>query len=252
MAWLTRHSFAATCHLIAFGALLGAAIDVQPLSDYVDQFWMQGLTLTTRRWYYKCAGGCDEDDRSFFVARPNNAVSIEGPFKTGLPGVASMYVLWSSVVHWMTYFELINPITSKWVDYVVTAPTMLSVIAVVFGSTSVSTVIISPIILALLLVSAGLVEPPVHDQQTIRRNRKMTRSWLRLSKDVSLKRVGIVAFLCIVHVLLWVPIFLAADKVSTEPDDDESPTPAVFLGVAPRTVILLFLTVRFESRACFL
>lgn len=101
---------------------------------------------------------------------------------------------------------------SKWIDYTVTAPVMMAVIALVFGSTSATTVVVVPILLAVLMVAAALIEPPPS------------------GGGVFPVKMGVFVVLFVLYVLLWVPIGIAVDDITS---DGGEVTPIVSEGTAP-------------------
>ena len=127
--WITRHSFAAVIHLIALAVLLIVAHVERDLSEYTEQFWYIGTALTTRKWLRDCGPLVEcTDDTPIYVPRSHTVTFIKGPFNTGIVGVASLYVFWSSVMHWLTWAGKVSAQKSKWIDYCITAPIMLSVL----------------------------------------------------------------------------------------------------------------------------
>jgi len=133
--WITRHSFAAVIHLIALATLLIVAHVERDLSEYEKQFWYIGTSLTTRKWLRNCGQHVPcTDNTPIYVPQPRSVIFIKGPFNTGIVGVASLYVFWSSVMHWLTWAGKVSAQKSKWIDYCITAPIMLSVLgSVSFG-----------------------------------------------------------------------------------------------------------------------
>jgi len=235
---ISRHLLAAVVHGCAFVALLvaAAAESDDGLAAYQDLFWYAGPALTTRRWYASCSPTCS--DASFLVAPLRGSTRVVGPFGAGLPGVASIYVLWSTVVHAVVwYFVESRPDRehllryAKWVDYTVTAPVMMAVIALLFGSTSSTAVIFVPLGMAMLLVVAGAIEPPT------------------TPTAVSYRRLAVFAALCVLFVVLWVPIFKAADAAtdkSAERDITASVRavsgPAEWIGTFCAVIFIAFLS----------
>ena len=130
-------------------------------------------------------------------------------------------------MHTLVATSLLEANVSKWIDYTVTAPVMMAVIALVFGSTSVTTVVVVPILLAMLMVAAALIEPPA------------------AGGGVFPVKVGVFAILFVLYVLLWVPIGMAVDDITTKgweiPDVvSEGTAPAGPLWAFYFTLFLLF------------
>ena len=119
---------------------------------------------------------------------------------------------WSAIVHTLVAIGRLGANASKWVDYTVTAPVMMAVIALVFGSTSATTVVVAPILLAALMVAAALIEPPAE------------------GGGVFPAKIGVFALLFVLYVLLWVPIGIAVDAITSE---GAEVTALVFEGTAP-------------------
>lgn len=196
-----------------------------------------GIALTTRRWYKACSPTCS--DASFLVAPLRGSTRVTGPFGAGLPGVASIYVLWSTVMHAVVWAFLENRPGrehlvrwAKWVDYTVTAPVMMAVIALLFGSTSATAVVIVPLGMAVLLITAGAIEPPESRDPHIRR------------------RIAVFAALCVLFVILWVPIFRAV-AAATDESAERDITATVRAASGPAEWIATFAAVVFIAFSSF-
>tara|TARA_B100000963_G_scaffold29206_2_gene21607 strand:+ start:328 stop:1467 length:1140 start_codon:yes stop_codon:yes gene_type:complete len=162
-----RHAFASLVHFIAFWFLLGFALaEDSTLSVYKQQFWWvrDKLALTPRRWHYQCVDetgklnatllDCAENDRRFYVKS-----RMEGITHVNVLVLACLYVMWSAIGHLLSVFMIKKQRLIRWVDYSVTAPTMLVVLSVSFGADSLTAIVIAPCVLAVLLVIAGILEP---------------------------------------------------------------------------------------------
>lgn len=163
-----RHLFAFAVHFSAFWFLLGFALaEDSSLNVYKKQFWWvrDKFSLTPRRWYFQCVNStgqlnstlldCNEDDRRFYVKRdPSESVTY-----INVLVLACLYVAWSACGHLISAFVVEKQRIIRWLDYAVTAPTMLVVVSVAFGSDSLTAIVLAPSILAVLLVIAGILEP---------------------------------------------------------------------------------------------
>ena len=163
MRWWTKHSVAFAVHALAFSFLLGFAAEKQPLSDYNSNFWIEPSKTSWEpiAWKYTCstactttnctAHSCPDDDKQFYVEKPDDALTIN------IVGLASVYVGWSALGHlvswiWQRYLRLIRHF-----DYAVTAPTMLVVLGCTYGLSSLW-LIVNPVILAVLILISAAIE----------------------------------------------------------------------------------------------
>ncbi len=113
------HLFASAVHTAAFIALLAAAYDTADRKTYLKQFWYRGPALTVRRWFEQCSlTTCDTE--IFRVFPPPDATFIRAA-GFGIPGVASIYVLWSAIIHFLTWYRGWSGNVTKWIDYTVRA-----------------------------------------------------------------------------------------------------------------------------------
>ena len=172
MAWFTpqqaRHLFAATVHFVAFWFLLGFALEEDSSLDaYKHQFWWvhKKWSLVPRKWYFKCydpATGtfdpndfsCRDRDKRFYVKHDQG----EAITYVNALVLACLYVGWSAVGHVLAGLWPKWQREVRWLDYSVTAPTMLVVLSLSFGADSVIAILVAPTLLAMLLVFAGILE----------------------------------------------------------------------------------------------
>ena len=161
-----RHLFGFAVHFSAFWFLLGFALSEDPgLSVYGDQFWWEPkkFGLAPRRWYYQCVDStgqlnatlldCDADDKRFYVRTP-----AASTVRVNILVLACLYVFWSAAGHLASVFVVARQRELRWLDYAVTAPTMLVVLSLAFGADSATAIVIAPSVLAALLVLAGILE----------------------------------------------------------------------------------------------
>lgn len=158
MQWWTKHSVAFAVHASAFVFLLGFAADRQPLSEYDSNFWIEASKTSWEpiAWKYTCskpgnAATCPDDDKQFYVEKPDDALAIN------IIALASLYVGWSALGHLVTWLWQKHHRLIRHADYAVTAPTMLVVLGCTYGLSSVW-LIINPIILSILIVISALIE----------------------------------------------------------------------------------------------
>ncbi len=233
-----RHLFAFVVHFAAFWFLLGFAIaEDSSLKVYSRQFWWvhEKLGISPRRWYYNCidADGnldstlftCADDDKRFYVKQsPNETIT-----HINVLVLASLYVIWSALGHLLSVFFVDRQRELRWLDYAVTAPTMLVVVSVAFGADSATAIVAAPVVLAVLLVAAGILE---------RRQDELTGV-----KGMSFYRTTTMAMLFLAFVPVMVPLLYASYDITVDYDPGT--------GTAPDFVFAfsLYLTVCFSSFA---
>ena len=183
------HLICGTVHVISSAALLGAGLGMNSFNTY-DRSVSKSF-FDIQKWFFMCynkaaktytAGtqACPETDRMFYEDTATTEL-----YKMNVLIAAAMYSFWSGLVHFIaahysqptgqgsystegrefTFFGLIGPqfgrtreaILRFSLDYAVTAPLMLSVFCIVFASNNLFSVIVGPIILALLLLASTLV-----------------------------------------------------------------------------------------------
>lgn len=159
----TKHFFAALVHTAAFGFLIGYAIHKQPLSEYgKGNYWIDTGRISWEpiAWKFTCkdsavvtADKCSDSQKQFYVTKPDDAIAIN------IIGLASFYVAWSALGHYFVWFFQKWHREIRYVDYMLTAPTMLVVLAATYGMTSLWTLVNSTL-LGLLLFISYFVERP--------------------------------------------------------------------------------------------
>ena len=158
----TKHAVAAAVHTIAFGFLLGFAADRQPLADYGDgNYWIDAKRTSWEpiAWKFTCAQDvdsppdCPDSEKQFYVEKPKDVAAVN------IIALASFYVGWSALGHAVTWWFQRWHREIRYIDYTLTAPTMLVVLAATYGLTSVW-MIINPVLLGLLMMASYFVERP--------------------------------------------------------------------------------------------
>lgn len=160
-----RHAVACAVHTGAFIFLLAYASHKSDgkLSTYRKQFWVnlrEWSYAEPRRWLFNCfvnntfvnTTRCDDDDKRFFVEE------VEYEYTVNILLWATFYVGWSALLHGIASWKVEWTRELRWFDYMVTAPTMLFVVALAFGSDSITVLIIMPIVLAKLLFVGWMAE----------------------------------------------------------------------------------------------
>lgn len=169
--WATRDFLAATIHIASGIALLAVAATEGPcagkgascLDTYRHRFWYRSsrpFYFTPRKWYYTCSAGgweyCSEDERTFLVDPPANAVFVNAI------ALAASYTFVSGVHHLIVWSGIVTSARSaidlRWLDYAISAPSMLAVIGLVFGSDSAGAIVWAPVLLAWLLIVGWAAE----------------------------------------------------------------------------------------------
>lgn len=216
-----RHLVAGLIHLAAVVSLLiVAAIENDSLSAYSKNFWLDPdkWTVDPRLWLYQCAdktvgtiSSCPDDDKMFYVEKPSNARRIN------IVVLATFYVLWSSLQHFYTYYRPETERIARWVDYTVTAPTMLCVVGLAFGADSVTVLIVAPLGLAILLVLAGIVE----------RRTDEVKDYRRFSRE------AIVVLTFLLYPITVAPVMYSSVVVTHEDRETVDDRSSYDIGVAP-------------------
>lgn len=248
-----RHRLACAVHFIAFWILLGYAIDRSGnnLDVYDRQFWINTDNYEfdrPRRWLYRCyvnetfinSTSCDGDDKRFYVEPAQNRLKIN------ILAVALFYVAWSSLLHGRASFVPEQTRTLRWIDYSVTAPTMLIVLGLAFGADSVTALIFMPILLSALLIVACYVEqqatfagPSISARahQTLVRLTKSNPAFVPWQKVDPRRQVVIVAI-----ILLYIPVILPACLTSKQITKEQHPiNQTTGVGEAPDYVFYMTL-----------
>lgn len=228
-----RHLFAFAVHFSAFWFLLGFALaEDSDLSVYGDQFWWETTKfgLGPRRWYYQCVNGtgqlnaslltCDSGDRRFYVRTPTAAT-----VHVNILLLACLYVFWSSAGHLASVFAVGRQRELRWLDYSVTAPTMLVVLSVAFGADSATAIVIAPSVLAVLLVLAGILERRESEPEG--------------AEAMSYYRLCSIAVLFLSYVPVMLPALYAAYDITVDYEPGTGTAPDFVFAFAV-TVVLLF------------
>ena len=206
-----RHLFAATVHFVAFWFLLGFALgEDSSLDAYKHQFWwVHGKwSLAPRKWYFKCynatAGAfdlgdfsCSDSGKRFYVKRePTEAITY-----VNVLVLACLYVGWSAVGHVVSGLRPEWQREVRWLDYSVTAPTMLVVLSLAFGAESATAIILAPTLLAMLLVFAGILERRADEPG---------------AQGLSYYRVNTIALLFLLFVPAMIPALYASSAITKD------------------------------------
>lgn len=241
-SYLDRHLWAAVVHFVSFATLLGLAAhearDRGGLGSYRDQFYYEtdSLSLEPRQWKYTCAvdsaGGveaCPDKEKQFYVTLPPGAVRVNAI------AMASSYAAVSGCNHlavWTLQMSGQAVATLRWVDYSVTAPTMLAVVGLIYGAVTVTAVVLAPAILAVLLVVAGIAE--------------------RASDGAALGRPALatVALLCLLYPFTLAPALVSAWKITRPADRPEGLDDDVGIGEAP-SFVFVFAVVTMVAMSSF-
>ena len=96
---------------------------------------------------------CPDSQKQFYVTKPDGAIAIN------IIALASFYVAWSAVGHYVVWGLQRWHREIRYIDYMVTAPTMLVVLAATYGMTSLWTLVNSAL-LGFLLLFSYFVERP--------------------------------------------------------------------------------------------
>lgn len=229
-SYLDRHLWAAVIHFVSFATLLSLAAheakDRGGLASYRDQFFFltNSLSLEPREWKYTCAvdsaGGveaCPAEQKQFYVTLPPGAV------RANAIAMASSYAAISGCNHLLVWWLQLQPAsvaTLRWVDYTVTAPTMLSIVGLIYGAVTLTAVVIAPALLAVLLIVAGIAE--------------------RAPDGEALERPALatVALLCLLYPFTLAPALVSAWKITETTDRPEGLDKDVGIGEAPDFVFV--------------
>ena len=172
-----RHRFAALVHAGAFFALLGYAIhrSNNNLGMYAEKYWINAdkwSYVEPRRWLYRCfyyPPGADPSTGVFLnrtncydIHKRHFVEDVPNKLPVNILALALFYVAWSSALHLLASIAPRWTRVLRWVDYAVTAPSMLIALSVAFGADSALALVLMPIALAALLVVACYVEQEAH------------------------------------------------------------------------------------------
>lgn len=245
-----RNLVAFVAHVLSLIGLIVAATTQAPFSKYNDIFYVTGSAKwEPRHWYYACTDetfppgvpplnepkeppasasfGCEDEKKDFFVVPPNDAVFIP------IIWFATFYVAWSALMHAVAQFMPAYQVPLRWADYCLTAPVMLGVMALIFGSDNLCAVVLGPLLLMGLLITAWQIEPKEHH-----------------SSRPPLPETGLLAFLIVLYFLAWAPIMYAVHRIISERDSDTR-AEGVRTATAPDTIIVPFASVMFVLFSSF-
>ena len=229
-----RHLFAAAVHFVAFWFLLGFALgEDSDLSVYNEQFWWvhNKWSLVPRTWYYKCYNttsssfdatdfSCSDDDKRFYVQRqPGQTITFVNALV-----LACIYVGWSSLGHLVAAMRPEYQRSIRWLDYSVTAPTMLVVLSLSFGADSTTAIVLAPTLLAMLLVFAGILE---------------RRCDCGGVKTMSYYRVTTIALLFLLFIPTMIPVIYASHAITKDKEPGTGTAPK-FVFAFSIVVVILF------------
>ena len=228
-----RHFFAAFVHFVAFWFLLGFALaEDSSLSIYNKQFWWvhEKWSLVPRQWYFKCYNttsaafdvnyfGCSTRDKRFYVKRdPSESITYINALV-----LACLYVGWSALGHFVAALMPAWQRVIRWLDYSVTAPTMLVVLSISFGAESATAIVVAPSLLAILLVLAGILE---------------RRADCDGVKSMSYYRVTTIALLFLLFVPTMIPAIYASNAITKDGPPGTGTAPQFVFAFALAIVIL--------------
>ena len=132
----------------------------------------------------------------FTVDPPSNSLVPD----INILALSIIYMMWSSCI-WA-----VCPITyARWIDYTVSAPIMLVVIALLFNATSITAILIGPAALCMAIIIGGVAEL---------RAKRMNEPYVRLNALVCCWALFLIA---------WVPVYVALYATFNEADDDGPP-----------------------------
>jgi hypothetical protein len=136
-----------------------------------------------------------------FTTEPNNNLYVEPPpegaWQYNVLSAATVYMLWSAAVNgveakWPTMF---SPVQFRYIDYCLSAPLMLQVIALLFNVKCAAGALIAPLLLFVALLLAAqidLKQPDNNSAPSFRDNPPIWLAW-------------------VLFVLGWIPMFAALD-----------------------------------------
>lgn len=223
----SKHAVAAFVHTTAFAFLLGYAAEQQPIGDYKDQFWYNPdkLSWNPHQWFYKCVckdgktfcpvAGCSDSNKRFFVTPPSGAVRVNAIV------LACVYVGWSAVCHVYAWAAQRHLREIKWVDYVVTAPTMLVVLGLSYSLDNAFAIVVAPIWLVLLLVAGAVLE----------------RRYDEPSVTIFSNRGAVFALLVAAYLVVVAPVLYGGYKITEGGESTANDDPKIGIGSAPDFVL---------------
>ena len=149
-------------------------------------------TSTRNVTHHDCSyDTCPDDRKQFYTDPPDNAL------QPNVLALASFYVAWSAIGHAVVWrFGKWHRLV-RWIDYSLTAPVMLVVLGLVFGTSSTWS-LVSPGLLSLLLVAAGFVERPEGEK----------------SPGIQSTRGAVFVVLVLLYALVLTPILYASVRIT--------------------------------------
>lgn len=253
-----RHLFAFGVHFTAFWFLLGFALgETSDLSVYSQQFWWvrDKFAITPRRWYYQCVNAtgslnatlldCEFGDKRFYVKRDFSQPLIH----INVLSLACLYVMWSALGHLLSAWMPGRQRLIRWLDYTVTAPTMLVVTSVAFGADSATAVVLAPSFLAVLLVFAGILETTWSEtsvaKATVLRSGKELPDDLKDQPDpvagvgsMSYYQLTTIAALFLAYVPAMVPVLYASYDITVDREPGTGTAPDFVFAFSVGLVVL--------------
>lgn len=190
---------------------------------------------------------CADDDKLFSLAGRTR--------RYPLLHIAAFYALWSGTVHLAAAVELwdLPRRLYKWIDYLVSAPLMLSVVSVTFGNFSLPGVLFGPLLLFKALCIAAIVEAggaPLLEETDASGNSSfwaaasarawrqclLTARWLRRHSNLAL------AWAWLLFAASWVPTAVTIGR-AREYDERPLTEAAPGTGKMPVTVVYFFVLI---------
>jgi len=235
MGWIPyeyRNLVAFLVHALSLIGLLVSAASQANFTEYDDIFWVTGSARwEPRHWYYTCISAtipCPDDKKSFYVTPPRDAVNLN------IIWMATIYVAWSSLLHMVAQFVPGYQVPLRWLDYCLTAPVMLSVMALIFGCDNLCAVVLGPALLMILLITAYQIEP-VEGHKT----------------SPPMPETGLLGVLLLLYGVAWAPIMYAVARIIDERQDLDLQDEAVRSATAPDEIMVPFASVMFVLFSSF-
>lgn len=207
-----RHAVAAAVHF-GSAAILGV---VAVNADTENKYWvnLKSWSWEPREWKIICnKAQCADDEQAFYVSDPGDTSAYP------IIALATTYVVVSGLNHTAAAVWRHHTVWLRWCDYCVTAPMMLSVMAVLFGCDKLVPVVVAPVLLCACLAVAAVIEP----LRTSHPTPTAATSW-------------VLGGVLVVYAALWAPLWYAIVDITTESQDNTTAT-------APREILVPFTTV---------
>lgn len=223
-AGLSAHGVAAVVHIASAVGLYvaGAWVAGHDPRFYHMPFAAGTWTWGSLVWRFNCTSNatgadCDEGDRQYRLDNRDDHSNV------ALLDIAALFAAWSGAHHLVANSGEILGIdgwiyrAGKWIDYVVSAPLMLIVISSTYGSYGAPALLYSPILLALLLIWAGVTE------------------WWE-PRDIAITFWPSVAAYCVV----WASPIITFEKVTRDDKGDDAGAAPKFVWVFMAITIAIF------------